>query len=140
MKKFVCPLCSSRCDKPYCNECDRSIPNNSYINIEKSETEKYIYCSSCKNRVLSNKLNCPFCGEILLQGDKKPYHYVSDRKQNVNSHLINYILSFLIPFVGFIMGAIFLTRDDERSAGTICIVLGIMSMFISTILYSTLLS
>ncbi|MDE6150009.1 MAG: hypothetical protein K2F81_07960 [Ruminococcus sp.] len=137
MKKYVCPVCSSRCDKPYCNECDCTIPSNSFVDVE--DIEKYSYCNYCGNKVIGNKNNCPYCGEIMFKGDKKPYHYVSDRKQNVNFHFLNYILSFLIPFVGFIMGAIFLTRDDERGAGTICIVLGIISMFISMILYSTLL-
>ena len=138
MKKYVCPNCQSRCNNPYCNECDRTIPSNSFVEIE--DLEQYRYCNYCGNKVIGNKNNCPYCGEIMFKGDKsKSYHYVSSSSPKVKTYIINYFLSLLIPIVGFIMGAIFLTHDDERGVGTVCIVLSIISMFITMLLYSTLL-
>ena len=126
MKKYICPSCNSRCNQPYCNECERTIPSNSYVEVKTKEIEKEHYCNYCGSKVVGNKTNCPYCGELMFKGSNdKKYHYS-------NSYFLNYIFSILIPLVGIIMGAIYLTREDEKDVGAICILLGI----ISTIIYS----
>ena len=56
----------------------------------------------------------------------------TDRK----SYTFQYVIGFLIPLVGFILGAILLSKDDEeeKSAGKTVIILGIISIVIGTII------
>ena len=46
------------------------------------------------------------------------------------------MISFLIPLVGFILGAILLSKDneEEKQVGKSCIILGIVAVVISTII------
>ncbi len=59
-----------------------------------------------------------------------------------NSYTFHYIISFLIPLVGFIVGAIMLANDDNEksSCGKICIILGMISMILSIIIICALLA
>lgn len=137
MKKYICPNCESRNTKPYCNDCDCSIPNNSFIEEEESIIQPKIVCSSCGRTIEKesmNRSNCPHCGELLLKGTSyktsfNPSSY--NDKPNTNSYIVHYIVSILIPLAGFIMGAIFLTKKDESHVGGVCILLGIVSFIIS---------
>lgn len=136
MKKYVCPTCNSRCDRPYCNECERTIPANCTINVEEKAVEKVQYCKQCGAEVKGNKTNCPYCGELLLKGtNNTAYHYIDDHKHSYKSYTASYILSILIPLVGLIMGAIYLTRDDEKGVGGTCIMLSILSSIICSAIY-----
>lgn len=56
-------------------------------------------------------------------------------KTNKNSYTFQYIISFIIPLVGFIIGGIMITdKDNERqSVGKKCIILGIVSIILSVI-------
>ena len=127
MKKYVCPTCNSRCDRPYCNECERTIPANCAINVADKAVEKVQYCKQCGAEVRGSKTNCPYCGELLLKGtNNTTYHHFSNKKVSYNGYIANYIISILIPLVGIIMGAIFLTREEEKGEGIICIVISIL--------------
>ncbi len=55
--------------------------------------------------------------------------------EETRSYTFQYIISFFIPLVGYILGAILLSKDDsdEKSVGKVCIILGIISTIISVI-------
>lgn len=112
-----------------------------------------IKCQKCDGpNPFSNDV-CKFCGVRL---NKKKYYKAasveyeeemdpsSDNADTSNytgsSFLFQYIISFIIPIVGFIMGAIMMTgeNEDRVSKGKICIVLGVVSVVIYLIILTTL--
>lgn len=141
MKKYICPNCESRNSKPYCNDCDCSIPNDSFIEEAETVLQQKIICSAC-GRTLEGKdcqrTNCPHCGELLLKGSsyKTSFGSSSGYSHSQGNYTLQYILSVLIPLCGFIMGAIYLTKKDESHVGSTCIVLGVLSFVLSYIILS----
>lgn len=135
MKKYICPNCESRNNRPYCNDCDCSIPNNCFI---EEETDDIVlaktYCAACGGEVRNPKqLNCPHCGELLLKGTsyKPSLSISSDQKSSTQSPIALYILSALIPIIGLIIGIIYLTKEDETNTGITCLIIGIASFLLS---------
>ena len=131
MKKYICPTCSSRYCQPYCPECEKTIPKDSFIIENNSPSEKISYCPNCDSEIKGNKLNCPYCGELLLKGDEGKYHNVGNSGSSYSEYMLQYILSLLVPLVGFIVGAMYLAKEETKSVGGTCIVLGIISMAVS---------
>ena len=111
---------------------------------------KEIICPKCDGINPFDNNTCQFCGWVL---DKKKYYgedcnspeesidesAETDEKSNYTFH---YVISFLIPLVGFIVGAIMLGKDDsgQRSVGKVCIICGIISIVITYLLWGTLIS
>lgn len=110
---------------------------------------KEINCPKCEGpNPFENKV-CSFCGYVF---DKSKYYdpefYNSnedndeyDDSAKGENHTFQCIISFLIPLVGFILGAILLGKDneDDKGLGKTCIILGIVSMVIDTLLISVLI-
>ena len=92
MKKYVCPTCSSRYNQPYCPECEKTIPSDSYIIENDSPSERISYCPNCNSEIKGNKLNCPYCGELLLKGDEGKYHNVGNSGSSYSEYMLQYIL------------------------------------------------
>lgn len=65
----------------------------------------------------------------IVRGYEELDDYETDNNSDKRSFAINYAFSVLIPLVGLIMGAIFLTRanTEEHDAGIFCIVISIVS-------------
>ncbi len=110
--------------------------------LKKKEEEKEIdylpdtiKCHKCDGPNDKTSENCVFCGEKL---EKFPtshgaeYSYESSDDSNV----FRYVISFLIPLVAFIMGAILLAdRDYNRQCiGKTCLILGIISSILPVVL------
>ena len=59
-----------------------------------------------------------------------------DKKVSDANYTFQYICSFIVPLVGFILGAILLTKDDEeqKQVGKECIIWGIFSCTIAVII------
>ena len=110
-----------------------------------------IVCEKCDGpNPFANEV-CTFCGHKL---DKAKYYtdayYESVEREEQEdaieidpvreSYTFHYIISFLIPFVGFIMGAVMLAGDsmEKRTRGKTCIVTAIVSFLINVILLSFL--
>lgn len=139
MKKYICPNCESRNAKPYCNDCDCSIPNSSFIEEEETIIQQKIICSACGRTVEGKRTNCPHCGELLLKGTSYKTSFgngSSSMSHASGSYIVQYIISVLIPLAGFIMGAIYLTKKDESHVGVTCIILGFVSFAISYVVLS----
>ena len=119
------------------------------IRIEKEEYEakilarmpETINCEKCEAPNPSSNEVCEFCGCYL---DKSVYYSEeyddSDESEESEdegkSYTFHYVISFLIPIVGLIIGAIMLTKDDEEqsSCGKTCIILSIVAVVISTVM------
>lgn len=109
-----------------------------------SRLPETINCEKCDGpNPFSNKV-CDYCGHKL---DKAKYYtdeyyeWEEDSKETDepsnqgDSYTFHYIISFLIPLIGFIVGAIMLANDnaEKRSCGKACIIIGIVSMIVSAI-------
>lgn len=121
----------------------------------KSKLPKDIVCPKCNGLNSFENQNCKFCGRRL---DKREYydsyedycidcgddnqdiHKDDDSSSNSDSYTFQYVISFLVPLVGFILGAILLSKDsnDEKSKGKTCIIIGIVAMLIYIIMVSVL--
>lgn len=118
------------------------------IKIEKEEYEakilarlpETINCEKCDAPNPSSNEVCEFCGCYL---DKSMYYSDeyddSDETEEIESegkrYTFHYVISFLIPIVGFIFGAIMLASDDEKKSecGKGCIITGIISMVLVSV-------
>lgn len=100
-----------------------------------------IICPKCDGPNSFENEKCCFCGHVF---DKRKFytmeHYESNEANKTDvekeeSFMFQYIISFIVPLVAFILGAILLGKDDyeEKRHGKICIILGIISIVISFI-------
>ncbi|MBR4852667.1 MAG: hypothetical protein IKV01_03595 [Clostridia bacterium] len=102
---------------------------------------KTIPCVKCDGPNPFSNDTCCFCGCKLEKTKyyKDEYYETKQGEQTSSeeeSYTFQYIISFLIPLIGFISGAIMLASDDyeKRSCGKICIAIGLVSTVVSTIL------
>lgn len=121
------------------------------INQDKKDEEEFIKkhlpdeipCPKCDGVNPFENEKCCYCGHTF---DKSKYYNINYYRQeesetaaeeetDKHSYTFQYVISFLIPLVGFILGAILLSKDDEeeKSTGKSCIILGIVAVIISTI-------
>lgn len=113
--------------------------------LEKEQLTKLpteIKCHKCDGPNPFQNEQCQFCGCKL---DKQKYYdlnFQSESDEDIEGIIesnggygFQYIVSFLIPLIGLILGAILLSKEDIDSCshGKVCIVLGIISMLISSI-------
>jgi RNA polymerase subunit RPABC4/transcription elongation factor Spt4 len=88
-------------------------------------------CVACGRAISWDTLVCPYCG--------KDYRYQSFAGQpqgplvGSGIKVLLYIVSFFIPIVGFIVGAIYYTKpeDEYKKLGKTCITLGIVSLVVN---------
>ena len=111
--------------------------------IEKN-LPKEIQCPKCDGPNPFENDKCCFCGHTL---DKTKYYnpeYYLNKEEECESEVaeegqsytFQFVISFLIPLVGFILGAILLGKDDsdEKSAGKACIMIGLISMVVCSLI------
>lgn len=124
-----------------------------------TESEKYlpkeIECPKCGGPNEFKNDTCKFCGakfnkdeyyeralDLALGIEDEDDDEDEDEEQKIEttegqSFTAQYIISFVLPFVGWIMGGILLTKEDsdQRSAGLNCIVIGIVSCLLSAMVF-----
>lgn len=86
-------------------------------------------CVSCGRAISWDANVCPYCGhDFRVTADYAPREQLSD-----GFKILLYILSFLIPLVGFIVGAIYYTKPEQelKQFGKMCLILGLVSVLIS---------
>ena len=118
-----------------------------YEKKEKEEIEKMlpkeIICSKCDGSNSFENDECVFCGAKL---DKKKYYSMDYYEKQDNgsegevereSNTFRYVISFLIPLIGYILGAILLSKDNsnEKTVGQNCIILGIVSTVLCALIW-----
>jgi len=118
-----CPYCGF--ENPgrlvFCNSCGKELPSTSA-----SETAYAVrHCVSCGRSIGDDANVCPYCGHDYRF---KAGPQVVRETISTGFKVVFYILSILVPFVGFIVGAIYYTKSDPESKhiGLICIVLGVI--------------
>lgn len=153
MKKRICPNCGaiSPINNYTCSECGAGLSQAEIVEIDNNpellKVDSYSSptagsrCPKCGGRLNKGSISCPSCGEVLASGSRPAspsYHSYSDSD---NSNIFLYVISFLIPLVGIIAGAINLTKDDpyQKSAGKTCILLGVLGPIVCGIILSPFL-
>ena len=105
---------------------------------------KEIECPKCFGPNSFENEECCFCGYKL---DKNKYYTLeyyenkeesteNDEEEKGESYLFQYVISYFIPLIAFILGAIMLANEsiDKRKVGKNCIIIGIVSMIINAII------
>lgn len=105
-----------------------------------------ITCQKCGGPNSFDNIVCNYCGVNL---DKRPFYIdptdLEDDTQNEqlktencanDGYTFHYVISFLIPLIGFIVGAIMLAKDEDeqRGCGKTCILLAIASILLGIVI------
>ena len=97
-----------------------------------------INCEKCDGpNPFSNKV-CDFCNHKLEKAKyytDEYYEWQEENEEPEDSYTFHYVISFIIPLIGFIVGAVMLANDDaeKRSCGKACIIIGIVSTVVSVV-------
>jgi hypothetical protein len=81
---------------------------------------------------------CPYCGhDYRVQVAAIPSAQMSGGMK-----IFLYILSFLIPLAGFIIGAIYYTKPEPeyKHVGKMCIILGLLAILLSAVCWVVLVA
>jgi hypothetical protein len=110
---------------------------------------KEIVCPKCSEPNPFKNDECMYCGYDLDKTkyyDLKYYERKEDDKLNIDeepeSYTFQYVVSFLIPLVGFIIGGILLASESKErvAVGKKCILLGVGSMIIVSIITAIIIN
>jgi hypothetical protein len=91
-------------------------------------------CVACGRAIAWDVNVCPYCGHDFrpqMTGMQQPmYGQPMPQHEAVSGgmKILLYLLSFFIPIVGFIIGAIYYTKPETKEVGKMCIILGILSI------------
>lgn len=91
-------------------------------------------CVACGRAIAWDVNVCPYCGHDFrpqMAGMQQPmYGQPMPQHEAVSGgmKILLYLLSFFIPIVGFIIGAIYYTKPETKEVGKMCIILGILSI------------
>jgi len=81
---------------------------------------------------------CPYCGhDYRVQVAAIPSAQMSGGMK-----IFLYILSFLIPLAGFIIGAIYYTKPEPeyKHVGKMCIILGLLAILLVAVCWAVLIA
>lgn len=94
--------------------------------------------SHADDRLRDEALSHFYAEEEGALDDEGERQHIAASSNPEKSYGFHYVISVVIPLVGFIMGGILLTKDDEedRSAGKVCIVAGIVSAIVGYFIWS----
>ena len=100
-------------------------------------------CVACGRGLAWDANVCPYCGR-----DYRFPHPMTLREEPVSTGMkvLLYLVSFLVPLAGFVIGAIYYTKEGEeyKRIGKFCIILAILSVLLSigmaALLYATVIS
>ena len=97
-------------------------------------------CISCGRTIIFDANVCPYCGHDYRRQITPQYQQQYPQKQGVSIgiKILVYLLSFFIPIIGFIIGAVYYTKPETRGVGKMCIILGILSLVLIVACYCVL--
>lgn len=140
-----CPKCkeSNKAEAKTCFNCGTSLVNVELKGMSEDDKKsiygnfdfalKNRFCPSCEKYYEKKYTQCPNCGTLLEEKTEKVYYAVP---KSSGGNIGIYILSFLIPIAGLIIGAIWLANG--KSDGGVCIALSIAGMIFGGIGYGLL--
>ena len=87
------------------------------------ETQKDLYS---EEMLIIEKRFKDLCSE---ENEKSEKYYTGEYNENSDGNTFEYVVSFLVQLVGYILGSILLSKDNEqeKSVGKACILWGIIS-------------
>ncbi len=125
-----------------CPECGKEISDKS---------DKCIYCGcpiEHKNVKVLEK-NCILCGKPIEAGQevcyecklaydipsyetsqRNEYYKMMRDKENFNG-IVSIIMALIVPIVGFIMGIVFMIKNNDKSKPFLAIIISVVSFFIN---------
>lgn len=99
-----------------------------------------VICRHCHEENEPDALTCKVCGSLISRA-KRPRTYLPRRYEQSGPDgcaiALLFIATFLIPFVGLIIGGIFLFSDDEnkRDTGKVLMIFGIAMILLDVLLF-----
>ncbi len=90
-------------------------------------------CVSCGRAISWDANVCPYCGHDF----RATVGYAPREQMSEGVKILLYIVSFLIPIVGFIVGIIYYTKPEPelKQFGKMCLILGLISVLLSLLCY-----
>lgn len=118
------------------------LSNRNQESEKKKKVPEEIKCPKCDMLNSFNNNYCDFCNYNLKKVKENNISsndsmYDTDFANEEESYIFQYVFSFIIPLIGFILGAILLSKDDDskKSSGKTCTVLAFVSIVISLLLF-----
>ena len=89
-------------------------------------------CVGCGRAIAWDANVCPYCGHDYRMMAAAP---MAQSQVSEGMKILFYILSFLIPIVGIIIGVIYYTKPDAESKnlGKMCLILALIGILIGVI-------
>ena len=106
--------------------------------MSEAQSQQPRNCVSCGRSISWDANVCPYCGH-----DYRAQAYAGQmRGETISSgvKILFYLLSFFIPIVGFIIGAIYYTKPEPelKEVGKMCLILAVLSIVISVVCWGGL--
>ena len=79
----------------------------------------------------------PLLDRIVPKKHQETNYNIQQETTNQEKYVFHYFISFLVPLVGYILGAILLSKDDSSKrivAGKTCLVLSVISTVLITVI------
>lgn len=93
-----------------------------------------MFCKNCGKEVLEKAVVCLSCGgivnEVFLVSPKEKDNY---QEWSLSAFIGYLILGVLLPFVGFIIGIVGITKEAKRTQGIYILVASIVSGLVCAI-------
>lgn len=95
-------------------------------------------CMSCGRTIDWDARSCPYCH---WPGASSTVSFAWSDPISSRKRVLLYIGSLFLPLFGIVVGAIYLSRNDEdhRSVGTMCLILGVVVLAVLPTILSALL-
>jgi len=120
------PRYLSQAPTKMCAQCGRHIRSDAkfcpYCGFTYSTSRN---CPYCGMQVQVNSQACPYCGRSFVQGSK----------MGAGIATVLYVLSFLLPPLGWIVGLVYYMKPEEeyKTVGRICIIVATISFMLGAI-------
>ena len=121
-----------------CSNCSSSLVNTKITDGYKElQIIQKTTCPECGVKIKEGTRNCKHCGAFIA---KTQTSYTTNKQSSytTSNHdgCFTYMISFIIPLVGIIVGAIYLTNDDstKKHIGKVCILLGLLSNILGVLI------
>ncbi len=104
-----------------------------------SGTQGQRNCVGCGRAIAFDANVCPYCGHDY-RVQMAPAQYQPQISEGMK--IVFYILSFLIPLIGIIIGVIYYTKPDAESknVGKMCIILALLAIVIGAVCWAAVWS
>lgn len=104
--------------------------------MEASGTPATRNCVSCGRSISWDANVCPYCGHdyrMAMMGPAQTQARISDGMK-----ILLYIVSFIIPLVGLIVGIIYYTKPEPeyKEVGKICLIIALVAWVIGAVCWA----